>query len=921
MKRGDVVEFQVLGPLDVLVAGVPIELSAPRPRALLAALLLRAGKVVPADVLAEAVWSGAPPASAASVLRMYVTQVRRALGDGRVVTRSPGYLLVVEEGELDSDRFERLLADGRRALRNGNPRLARNQFAQALGLWRGDALSDIEAEGLLGHEAARLDDLRLACLECRIEADLLLGRHDAVTSELEHLVAQHPLRESLRGQLMLALYRSGRQADALGVYREGRAALVDELGLEPGRSLRELERRILEQDPDLDVGAGHERMSADLPVPPTRTIGRDREIPAILARLLEPQTRLLSLVGPGGIGKTRLAVEVARLAAGELSDGAVLVDLAPVTEPDHVLAAIGRALGLREGASSWSDVLAQHLRDLELLLVLDNLEHLVDATAPLGQLLGAAHRLTVLATSRRALHLAAEQIVEVLPLRPPHAVALLAERAGAAGVTFDPELPALEAISSRLEGLPLAIELAAPWFRTVPPAEMLELLDSRLHVLAGGARDQPPRQRTMRSALDWSHGLLEPDEQRLLGRLSTFGGGFTSESALVVGGEGSTIDHLAALVDASIVRRAEARYEMLEVVREYAGELPSADDAGRDLHARHFLLLAQEAETRLTGAEQGAWLTRLEVEHDNFRAALDWSAGSGDPGVGLRLAAALGRFWYVRGYLSEGLERLLQASARALPGDAPTQAKALRTASALALFLGDYPLAHELAERALALYHTAGDAAGAARCLSNLGAILHAQNRFDEAASTLDECICVCEGIGDERVTAMARNNRGDVALSQGDLEVAAAQFSRSLELLRSLGDVANVARALYNLGAVALEQGRPEDACGLLVEGLELSQDIADDEDAAWCLIGLAAVAEAGGVGLEAAQLLGSAALLLDRLGATMKPFERRLFDRTNDRLLVTLGQDRLERARAEGERLRPEDLLALAQGAARSR
>ncbi len=909
----------MLGPFDVLVDGVPIELTAPGPRVLLATLLLRAGRVVPVDGLAEAVWGDRAPASASSILRVYVTQVRRALGRDRLVTRPPGYLLVVEGGELDANRFERLFGEGRRALADGNPRLARSLHARALELWRGDALSDLAVAGVVRHEAARLDDLRLACLECRIEADLQLGRHGSVLAEVAQLVTLHPLRERLRAQLMLALYRAGRQADALAAYREGRVALVDELGLEPGPDLRELERRILEHDPSLTEEADAGRRSRRLPVPPTRTIGRDRELDTIARRLLDPATRLLTLIGPGGIGKTRLAIEVGLRLDGQLADGAVLVDLAPVADSAQLLPAIGRALDVREGASTWEELLTHHLQGLELLLVLDNLEHLVAATAPLGRLLAAAPRLTILATSRRLLRLAAEQALEVEPLDRPAARELLEERVAAAGAPIEPQQAPLDAISSRLEGLPLAIELAAPWFRTVPSGELVALFNSRLRVLAGGARDQPPRQRTMRSALDWSCELLEPGARHLLGRLSAFNGGFTGESALAVGGPGATLERLAALVDASMIRRGNGRYQMLDVVREYAGELPSADDAGRRLHARHFLGLAEAAEPHLTGAEQGMWLSRLETEHDNLRAALDWAARSGDPALEVRLAAALGRFWYVRGYIGEGLERLLQASTRASAGDRLACAKALRAASALSLLQGEYPLAQELAERALDLYQRAGDPLGVVRCLSNLGAVLHAQNRLDEAARTLDECINACAGLDDDRVTAIARNNRGDVALSQGDFETAAVQFSHSLALLRAQGDVANVARALYNLGAVAIEQGRLDDAGTLLIEALGLSQQIADDEDTAWCLIGLAATAEADGRDRDGGRLLGFASMLLERIGATMKPFEQRLFDRTRDRLLETLGAARLEKARGEGAQLRSDEVVALARTLAR--
>ncbi len=343
--------------------------------------------------------------------------------------------------------------------------------------------------------------------------------------------------------------------------------------------------------------------------------------------------------------------------------------------------------------------------------------------------------------------------------------------------------------------------------------------------------------------------------------------------------------------------------------------MPSADDPGRDLHALHFVRLAERAEPELSGTDQGAWLALLEAEHDNLRAALDWTAGSGDRSVGLRLAAALGRFWYVRGYLSEGLDRLLQAADRAGDGDPHARARALRAASAIGLLRGDYPLAQQLAQLALELYEAAGDPAGVARCLSNLGAILHARNRLDEAAATLDECVAACEELGDDRLTAMARNNRGDVALSLGDLDTAAVQFTQSLDLLRSVGDVTNVARALYNLGAVALEQEHPEDAGSLLLEALDLSRAIADDEDTAWCLIALAAVAAVRGRDEEGGRLLGFAAMLLDRIGATMKPFEQRLFDRTRERLLSSLGEERLAEALVAAGQLAVDDVRSLSQ------
>lgn len=906
-------EIRLLGPFEVVVDGAPIELSARRPRAVLAALVLRAGKPVSVDTLTEAVWDGDAPASSGSVLRLYIAQVRRALPPGRLVTKAPGYQLDLEDGELDAARFELLFADGRQALEGGNVRLARTLFGRALDLWRGEALADLAASSFARDEAARLDGLHLACVEARVDADLRLGRHERVLADLERLVAEHPLRERPRGQLMLALYRAGRQADALGCYRAGRAVLVDELGLEPSAELRELERRILDQDPSLDAGSEGEPDTFRVPQPQTPTIGRDSALTEIRLRLLNPGTRLVTLLGPGGIGKTRLAIELGHELGSHFADGAALVDLAPVTEVALLLPAVARALGLREaGATGWRELLEEELRNRELLLVLDNFEHLADGAEQVSELLDAAPRLTVLVTSRRVLRLAAEQVVDVGPLDGRAARELLASRAARAGASVDLRGTEFHEICERLEGLPLAIELTAPWFRTLASGELLRLLNSRLDALARGPRDAPARHRTMRSAIDWSIQLLDPPERRLLGRLAIFNGGFSTEAMLDVGGPEASVEQLDALVSASIVQSSGGRHRLLEVVREYAEELPSADPEGRGLHALHFLRLAETAETGLSGADQAVWLERLDADHDNLRVALDWLVRQGEAKLELRLAASLGRFWYMRGYLSEGLACLEHAVGDASCDDEATVAKALRTSSALALLRGDYALARTAAERALALYRDADDETGVVRSLSNLGAILHALGELAAAASTLDECIGACESLGDDRLMALARNNRGDVALSQGDLAMAADQFTQSLALLRAANDTANIARALYNLGAVAVEQ-RSEDAGVLLRESLELSGRVDDVEDMAWCLIALAAVASDKGATVDAAAMLGFTTALLDRIGATMKPFEERLFERTRGRLRETLGDAEFEDALAAGARLRRADAVRL--------
>jgi predicted ATPase/DNA-binding SARP family transcriptional activator len=908
---GAPVEFRVLGPLEVIVDAASVSITPRRQRAVLAALLLRGGEVLSRDELIEALWENDPPASASSLLRLYVSQVRRRLPPGRLVTRGAGYALTLDPGQLDAERFEGLFADARRARVGGNPRLARSLCLRALALWRGSALADLPAESFAREAADRLEELRLQCTEERVEAELDLGRHRDVLAELELLVAQNPRRDLLRRQLMLALYRAGRQADALASYRTAREALVEELGLEPGRELRELEQLILLQDPSLELDPVGERPAEHRRViaPPTPTIGRDENV-AEVCRLLSTSARLVTLVGPGGVGKTRLAVESAALIGEQLVDGAVLVELAALRDPDLLLASIGHALGLLEtGGSSWSELLGQHLRPLELLLVLDNLEHLLEGCAPLVELLAVAPRVRVLATSTTVLRLSAEHVLRVPPLEPAPAFELFLRQtiaAGAPAASVAASREALAQVCDRLAGSPLAIELTAPWLRTISPAELLALVDSRLATLRNELRDAPARHRTLRSTIDWSFDLLATEEQRLFVELSVFAGGFSLEAAQAVARSDETIERLESLVAASLVHMAGERYQLLNVVREYAAERLDGDFEPHRRHAEHFAGLVEAAEEQLSGSGQGDALALLDVEHDNLRAVLDWLGARDDAAAAeLRLAAGLGRFWYVRGHIREGLTRLTHAIERGADSDAAALAKALRGGSALAVIQGDYALAHDFASRSLSIYRELGDRVGAARSLSNLGAILHAQGELDLAAVTLDECIRECADLHEDRLLALAQNNRGDVALSQADLDTAAARFEQSLTILRTLGDTANVARSLYNLGAVAVEQDRVDAARVLLGESIVLSEGVGDTEDVAWCLIALAAVASRTGQPRDGARMLGFATTLLERIGADMKPFEQSLFERTHHALEGALGAEELGAALAQGAHL----------------
>ena len=889
-------EFRFLGPLEVIVEDRPLELGGSKQRQLLAILLLRANEVVSADRLIEALWDARPPAAAAKGLQVHLSRLRKALGrDDVLVTRSGGYALIADVREIDACRFELLAARGRDRLAAGDVEGASLDLHESLRMWRGMPLADFTFDAFAQAEIARLEELRLVALEDRIEADLAAGRDAELVGELEALVAAHPLRERPRSHLMVALYRAGRQAEALGAYQDARRVLVEGLGIEPMTSLKTLERQILAQDPALDSPRRAGGTSAQgeprkpqykLPAAVTPLIGRQREVEACVKLFRSDDVRLLTLAGPGGIGKTRLALQVAAELVGDFRDGVFFVPFAHLTEPELVAATIAQTLELAEAEETVDVRLKRFLQGRELLLLVDSFEQLLPAAPSLGELLEAAPGLKLLATSRALLRLYAEHQYLVPPLELPDpqrlpdvaalrdlaAVALFVERAQALKPDFElteHNARAVAEICLRVDGLPLGLELAAARVRMFSPQALLARLEQRLPLLTGGAGEAPARQRTLRATIDWSYDLLVASEQTLFVRLGCFAGGCTIETAEAVCG--AALDELASLVDKSLLRQrdgpgGEPRFDMLGTIREYALErLEAGGEATeyRRRHAEHCVLLAERAEPEILRADQAEWLERLEADHDNFRVALEWALRSGESDLALRLIGSLRRAWVARGYLTETRRWLEAALAQASSSPPSIRAKAVYGLGRVALAQGDYDQAVAHLQESTALSRQIGDREGLVFGLADLGLIASAQGDPDRAMLLAQEGLAEARKAENEMAVAAALHSLGRVMLDRGDYARARSLLEESLALRRERLDKRNTANSLDSLGATAFLEGDHARARELLDESLSLGRELGNLLIEASALANLALVALFEADGAEAATLAAQALLL----------------------------------------------------------
>ncbi|MEZ0074683.1 BTAD domain-containing putative transcriptional regulator [Planotetraspora sp. GP83] len=979
MERVDVarvdvatVRFGVLGPLRAERGGQAIRLGGPRQRAVLAVLLMARGRMVPAERIMSDVWEGSPPSSPTS-LHVYISELRRALEPerevrapaGLLVREGPGYALRVDPAAVDAERFADMAVAGRRALNGGRPGPAEELLSEALDLWRGSAYADFAGSGFALSEVARLEALRAAAYEDRLAAAIELGRHAAVVGELEALVAEQPLRERGWELLALALYRSGRQADAGAALRAIRRRLADELGIDPGPGLRDLESAVLAQDPRLDlrldppparvagttgattlseagpaVRPGREAAAAptgNLPFALSSFVGRTEDIAAVRGLLAD--YRLVTLTGPGGVGKTRLALETARGRTADTADtadtgdtgdtgdadGPWLVELAGLTSPELLPATVAAALGI-PGAAGTEEVAAV-LAGRRLLLVLDNCEHLLDATSALtGVLLSRCGGLRVLATSREPLGVEGEAVYEVPPLDPAGDGTELFRRRVAAALpawTPDPgDIDRIPRLCAGLDGIPLAIELAAAQCRMLSVGQIADALENRFDVLVDGPLDLPARHRALEATVAWSHQLLEPEEQRLFHRLSVFAAGFDLDAAGAVGARTPVLPPLAALVRKSLVSvepgTAPRRYRLLETLRQYALRGLDPDDLARTQvrHRAWALSQAESAERRLHGPQAAELLGRLTREQPEFRAAFASALASGDGDYMLRLGGALYWFWYRMGHIAEGLSWMSRAFEAAPEAEPPVRARARLAVSGLSYLAGRPAQAYEAVVLAEREAREAGDpiVEASSRIYQTHFGVLAGVPL--DAPAVARNAVELARRTGEDWLVAEALMVQGMLARVMGDLPAAAAVLAEAVCVADACGhDWASGSSAWAGM-KTACDRGDGRRALEIAADILN-ALDRHDDVTSRLVLIHTAAHALAlTGQAEQAAVLMGGVDAVGRRVGFSPELMDPLDGPREAAAVRDALPPDRYERLAARGRELSLPELAAFLVG-----
>ena len=901
--------FEVLGPLQIARDGAVLALTSRRQVALLANLLVADGKAVPAESLIEAVWGHDLPSDPTNTLQHAISQLRKLLEPERrpreaatvLISIGSGYRLDLSGHEFDAIEFSAGIERTQQLLDSGQVDEAQTTIDSALALWRGEAYADVAYEDYARPESERLAELRANARELRVVVALAQQGPEAAIPELESLVAEYPYREALWGRLMKALYQSGRQADALRVYRDAARVLGDELGIEPSPELQQLEDQILLQDPSL-ARQRAERPQHNLPATASSLIGRDDVVDQYLEQA--SASRLLTLLGPGGSGKTRLALEIGNQSIEKFADGVWLVRFDNLNDPALLVGYVGAAVGMPEDPDHAPiDTLIEYLSARHVMLILDNCEHLLEQVADLtNRLLLACPRLSIVATSQVALGVTGEQRLVVPPLRLPTeadlpfddleaspAVQLFLERALSVDPNLDVSGPSMAAIANivqRLDGIPLAIELAAARSSVLTPSELARLLLDHFDELGEGPRDSPARQRTLRNVIEWSFDLLDETERGFFVRLAAFSGGFDvrAVAAVTETSESSAIGMIGRLVERSVVTRqpsvhGTSRYRLLETVRQFAADQLKAEGnypEVRDLHLDHFSQRAVELDADLMSQRQLAAFAQFVADEDNLRAAMSWSLSSGRTEPGVRLAARSGRFWDWRGSLAEGTtwtSRFIEAA-----GSSNLEDLAFLTtwAGYFAWELGDRDQSFELLAKGQAHARKHGDQYGYLASLS--GMALHARVRGDHAAAVAFGAE-LREGADEQRdpwLVAWTYNHDSLSLVELADLDAAQVAAEYSLQGFRDLGDERASGWALTGLAQVWLQRGEFAKASEVAQQAAKLSQRMGDGRNAVWALEIAAEASRSAGNEVRALGYEADASLLLQERGMPISPWRR---------------------------------------------
>ena len=858
------VEVRVLGPIEVVVDGVARRVTGSVAPRLLALLARDGGRVVSIGRIADALWHGAPPANEVNALQAQISKLRRLLPAGAITHRGGGYSLDVP---TDLQHFERLLAE--------------DDHDTALALWRGAPFGGLDDLELVA-EASRMEQLRMQAFERWLGAEIDAGRHAEAAAHLEVLTAAHPTHERLWALRMTALYGAGRQADALQAYQAARAVLVEQLGLEPGPELKAAEAAILAQDASLAPTAARTArpLPGNLPADANRLVGRTREVEAVSELL--GRHRLVTLIGPGGAGKTRLALAVARTLRP--AGGAWFVELAGVYDDTGLEALVAGVLGVRAARDpSRADLdfdavtqLVELIDDRELVLVLDNCEHVVDAAAKLADaLLRGCPGLTVLATSREGLAIGAEALWPVPPLDAHEATELFVERATALAPDFSAvgaeDRAVIEDLCQRLDGLPLAIELAAARIRLLGPHELRDRLDDRFRLLTGGSRAALPRQQTLRAVVDWSYDLLDERERRLFERLAVFAAAWTMDAAVALAGDiapdRATLEELVGrLVDKSLVvpapTAAGRRFRLLQTLafygRERLAERPEAGEV-RDRHALWFADVATAAGDGVRTSEQQAWLERIDAELDDLRVAIDWAIATRSTEAALRLAAGMSWPFWLRNEITEAF----RWCGMALELEGGSSAQRART-------LGWYHWAamqhHDLVQAvagmtdALAAAEESGDPYTIGITSLLAANVLGETGRRSDALAALARADEVFVEIGDRWGLGLGDILRALDLLNDGDRPGALALFESALALMQDIGDPWAQALCLSTRASVYEQEGDYARARDDLVAAQRLFAQVSGGGFAATALARLGNLAVLEGDLDEADRLHGEA-------------------------------------------------------------